>query len=163
MAYTDEKVGLKAVDSRIVQARAIAKMLDTAIRIPGTGIRFGLDAILGIVPGLGDTAGAIFSGYLILLGSRMGLPREVITRMVANVAVDTIVGGIPVLGDLFDVAWKSNTRNLKLLEQSVDPAYEHKRVSPLLIAGALVVLLLLVAGGIWLAALAIRTVISAVS
>jgi hypothetical protein len=163
MAITDEKVGLRAVDSRMAQVRAMAKMLDSAIRVPGTGIRFGLDAILGVVPGLGDTAGAIFSGYLILLGSRMGLPQSVITRMVANVAIDTIVGGIPILGDLFDVAWKSNTRNLKLLEQSVDPAYEHKPVNPLFIGAALLVLLLLIAGGIWLAALAIRTVISAVS
>ena len=163
MAFTDEKVGLKVVDSRLAQVRAIAKMLDTAIQVPGTGIRFGLDAILGIIPGLGDTAGAIFSGYLILLGSRMGLPQSVITRMVANVAIDTIVGGIPILGDLFDVAWKSNIRNLKLLEQSVDPAYEHKPVSPLIIGSALLVLLLLIAGGIWIAAFATRTVISAVT
>ena len=80
-----------------------------------------------------------------------------------SASYDTIVGGIPVLGDLFDVAWKSNTRNLKLLEQSVDPAYEQERVSRPLIAVALFVLLLLVIGGIWLAFIAIRAGLNALS
>ena len=164
MADTDEKIGVSStLNAQIERARGIARMLDTAVRIPGTGIRFGLDSVLGLIPGMGDAAGALFSGYLILLGSRMGLPRPVITRMVANVAIDTIVGGIPVLGDLFDVAWKSNTRNLKLLEQSVDPAYEQPRVNKALVAVALLVLLLLVIGGLWLAVIAIRALFNAIS
>jgi hypothetical protein len=159
---TDEKVGLKTLDARMKRARAFAKMLDSAVTVPGTSIRFGLDSVLGLVPGLGDTAGAIFSGYLILLATRMGVPRATVTRMVANVAIDTVVGGIPVLGDLFDIAWKSNMKNLKLLEESVDPVYEKQPVNWALIAGALLVLLLLVAGGIWLAIVAVKALVGAI-
>ncbi|HET9425373.1 MAG TPA: DUF4112 domain-containing protein [Gemmatimonadaceae bacterium] len=157
MADTDEKLGLKPVaDGRIARARALAKMLDSAARLPGTNIRFGLDSILGLIPGVGDATGALFSGYLILLGTRMGVPKEVITRMVMNVVVDTVVGGIPVLGDLFDIGWKSNMRNLKLLEQSVDPVYEKQPVNWALIIAALALMLLVVVGGVWLAIIALK-------
>lgn len=165
MVDTDEKVGLtRARNARIGRARALAKMLDSAARVPGTNIRFGLDSVLGLIPGMGDVAGAVFSGYLILLGSRMGLPQHIITRMVANVAIDTIVGGVPILGDLFDVVWKSNTRNLSLLEQFAEPATDvQPSVNKLAVAAALAVLLLLVAGGIWLAVIAIKALIALAS
>jgi hypothetical protein len=166
LADTDEKFGLtRARNARLVRARNVAKMLDSAVRVPGTGIRFGLDSVLGLIPGMGDAAGAVFSGYLILMGSRMGVPKHVITRMVANVAIDTIVGGIPVLGDLFDVAWKSNTRNLALLEQfaAPNPRDEAQPVNKLVVIAALLVLLLLVAAGIWLAFVAIKALVGAIS
>jgi hypothetical protein len=159
VADTDEKVGLtRARNARVARVRSIAKLLDSAIRIPGTRIRFGVDAVVGLIPGLGDVAGAVFSGYLILLGSRMGLPPHIITRMVTNVAIDTIAGGVPILGDLFDVAWKSNLKNVALLEQFTDPqgTAEASSVSRWIIAGALLILLLLVIGGIWLAVMVIR-------
>jgi hypothetical protein len=94
----------------------MSRLLDSAFLIPGTRYRFGFDALVGLVPGLGDAVGAVFSGYIILQASRLGAPRSVVTRMIANVAVDTLVGAIPLLGDLFDVAWKSNLRNVALLE-----------------------------------------------
>jgi hypothetical protein len=97
--------------------RTVSRLLDSAFSIPGTRYRFGLDALIGLVPGLGDAVGAIFSGYLILQASRVGAPRSVLARMIANVAIDTVVGWVPVLGDLFDVGWKANTRNLAILEQ----------------------------------------------
>lgn len=166
MADTHEIIGLKpARNTGIQRARAMARLLDSAARVPGTNIRFGLDAVLGLVPGLGDAAGAAFSGYLILLGSRTGLPKHVITRMVANVAVDTIVGAVPVLGDLFDVAWKSNSRNLALLEEFSAPAAREKSAAASwgVVIAAITILALLLAGGIWLAVLAIRALAGAVS
>lgn len=94
----------------------MSRLLDSAFPIPGTSYRFGLDALIGLVPGLGDAVSAVFSGYIILQASRLGAPRSVVTRMIANVAIDTMVGWVPVLGDLFDVAWKSNLKNTALLE-----------------------------------------------
>jgi hypothetical protein len=101
----------------IERLRALSRLLDNAFSIPGTRFRFGWDALIGLVPGLGDAVGAILSTYIILRASRLGAPKSVITSMVANVAIDTIVGWIPILGDLFDFGWKSNTKNLALLEQ----------------------------------------------
>jgi hypothetical protein len=94
----------------------LSRLLDSAFTIPGTRYRFGLDPLIGLVPGLGDAVSAVFSGYIIIQASRLGAPRSVVTRMIANVALDTVVGWIPVLGDLFDVAWKSNLKNMALLE-----------------------------------------------
>lgn len=98
-------------------ARALARVLDTAVGVPGTPIRIGLDAILGVIPGAGDVIGAVLSGYIVLVAIRQGAPRPVIWRMIANIGIDTVVGSVPVLGDLFDVAYKSNIRNVELLER----------------------------------------------
>jgi hypothetical protein len=103
--------------SRLQRLRTISKALDSAVGIPGTRYRFGLDALIGLVPGVGDAVGAIFSGYIVLQAAKLGAPSSVISRMIANVALDTVVGEIPLLGDLFDVAWQSNTKNLALLEE----------------------------------------------
>jgi hypothetical protein len=102
---------------QIERLRAMTRLLDNAFTIPGTRYRFGWDAIIGVVPGIGDAVGAIFSTYIILQASRLGAPKSVITTMIANVAIDTVVGWVPLLGDLFDFGWKANTKNLVLLEQ----------------------------------------------
>ena len=104
-------------DRELRRARALARLLDSAVGVPGTPIRIGLDAVLGVIPGAGDFAGAALSGYIILTAARRGVPREVLWRMLANVAIDTGIGTIPLLGDLFDVAWRSNMRNVDLLER----------------------------------------------
>src|SRR5688500_4991415 len=101
----------------IRRARALARVLDSAVGIPGTPLRIGLDAILGIIPGAGDMVGAALSGYIVLTAARNGAPRAVIARMLGNVILDTAVGSIPLLGDLFDVAYKSNMKNVELLER----------------------------------------------
>lgn len=98
-------------------ARRLAKLLDTAVGVPGTKLRLGLDALLGLIPGAGDAIGAALSGYIILAAARAGATRATLMRMVGNVAVDTLIGAIPLLGDLFDVAFKANVRNLALLER----------------------------------------------
>jgi hypothetical protein len=137
----------------LARARALTRLLDTAARIPGTGIRFGLDPILGLVPGLGDLAGAALSGYLVLLAGRSGASRTTIVRMLGNVAIDTFGGMLPVLGDAFDVAFKSNSRNLVLLERTLGAQTASMgRVEPaagrMVIWGALLGMVLLSAAGI---------------
>lgn len=106
-------------DDPLIRARALARLLDSSITIPGTGIKFGLDPLLGLVPGLGDVAGAAMGGYLVLLAGSLGAPTSVVLRMLSNVAVDTVIGAIPVIGDMFDFGWKASTRNLALLERYV--------------------------------------------
>jgi hypothetical protein len=97
-------------------ARRVAHWLDSAIPLPG-GYRIGLDGIIGLVPGAGDAVGAVLSAYIVTLAARLGVPSTVLLRMIGNVALDTVVGFIPLLGDLFDFAYKSNRRNFDLLEQ----------------------------------------------
>ena len=130
--------------AELAHLRALSRLLDNAFTIPGTKYRFGLDALIGLVPGLGDAVSAVFSGYLVLQASRMGAPKSVVTRMIGNVALDTIVGWIPLLGDIFDVAWKSNLRNMALLEQHVRQPAAAKagsRRAIVLVGGVLVLLL----------------------
>jgi hypothetical protein len=97
--------------------RRWARLFDSAFRIPGTRITFGLDPILGLVPGLGDVASPVFSLFFVWHGVRLGVPKVVLARMVLNVLIDSGVGAIPVIGDFFDFGWKANAWNLALLER----------------------------------------------
>jgi hypothetical protein len=126
-------------------ARLVARLLDEAVEIPGTGWRIGLDPIVGLVPGIGDVVGALLSGWIVLVGVRLGAPGPVIARMALNVALDTIVGAIPFGGDLFDFAWKANARNVRLLEGWLDRPGQTHRASGALVAGVVVALLLVLA------------------
>ena len=146
----------------LARARTLARLLDSAVGVPGTGVRFGADAILGLVPGLGDVAGAALAGYLVLLAQRLGAPRAVVLRMLANVAVDTAAGSVPLVGDLFDVAYKSNMRNLALLERAIERPTDTKRTSRLVVAAVFLCLVLLVAGGLVVTVLAVRAIAAAV-
>lgn len=133
------------------QLRTLSRVLDSAFTIPGTDFRFGLDALVGLVPGFGDAVGALFSGYIILQARRLGAPSAVINRMIVNVGVDTVVGSMPLFGDLFDAGWKANTRNLALLEQHLEqPAAARsgsRRSLFLLGAGLVLALVAIVATG----------------
>jgi hypothetical protein len=93
-------------ETSVARARALARVMDDAVRVPGTRIGFGLDALVGLVPGVGDLVGAAMSGYILYVAAQGGEPFSVIGRMLANVAADTLLGAVPVIGDLFDVAWK---------------------------------------------------------
>ncbi len=97
----------------------LSHLLDDFLRIPGTQIRFGLDGIIGLIPGIGDILGAMASWIIILAAWLRGVPRITLARMLANVAIETIIGTIPILGDAFDIAWKANRRNYALLERSI--------------------------------------------
>ncbi|MDO9416333.1 DUF4112 domain-containing protein [Pararhizobium sp.] len=104
-----------ALMSRIVRLAAIARVMDTAIHIPGTGIRLGADSVLGLVPGIGDAAGALVGLYIVNEARTLGLPRTVLAKMIYNLGLDTAVGAIPVVGDVFDVYFKSHKRNVQLI------------------------------------------------
>ena len=122
----------------------VARLMDTVFTVPGTKIRFGLDPILGLIPGLGDTAGAVVSALLIAQSARYGVPRVVLARMGLNVLMNTAVGAVPVVGDLFSVWFKSNARNYALLQKH---AGTHRRASSkdwAIVIGILAALLALV-------------------
>ncbi len=97
--------------------RALAFTLDNRFVIPGTSIRLGWDAIIGIIPGIGDVATGALSAYVVYLALQLDVPRSVIRQMLLNVLVDVSAGSIPVVGELFDVAWRANLRNVQLLER----------------------------------------------
>ena len=96
----------------------LSHLLDDFLRIPGTQIRFGLDGIIGLIPGIGDILGALASWIIILAAWLRGVPKVTLARMLANVAIETLIGTVPVLGDAFDIAWKANRRNFALLERA---------------------------------------------
>ncbi len=99
--------------------RQLSQLLDGAIVIPGTKQRIGIDPILGLIPGGGDTVSAALSGYIIVEAARMGLPRKALMQMVMNLVIDTVVGSVPVVGDIFDVVSKANFRNMQIVESHV--------------------------------------------
>lgn len=101
--------------------RRWAVLLDSAFRVPGTPIRFGVDAIVGLIPGIGDISTPAFAALILVQAVRMRLPLVVQARMVLNAAIDMVLGLVPLLGDLVDVAWKANLRNLALLERHARP------------------------------------------
>lgn len=138
---------------------SLAYLLDDSIPIPGTGRRVGLDAVIGLVPGVGDAAGSLLSAYIVVEAARLGAPLPVLLRMVLNVGVEALVGAVPFLGDLFDAWWKANDRNVRLLRKSVTAPDAARRSSAAVLL-AVVVLLLLVLGGIgFLAFLAVRAIV----
>ena len=96
--------------------RRLSRLMDTAIGIPGTKFRIGLDPIIGLVPGAGDLVSTAFSAYIILLAARFKLPRASLQKMVFNVALESVIGAVPLAGDIFDAYYKSNIRNLEILE-----------------------------------------------
>lgn len=112
--YRSEKLSEAEIMSRI---KMLAELLDNRFTIPGTNYRFGLDALAGLIPGVGDFATAALSGYVVYLAHQLDVPRHLLARMVVNIAIDASVGTIPVLGDFFDVAWKANIKNMRLLER----------------------------------------------
>lgn len=107
--------------------RTMSTLLDDIFRIPGTNIRFGLDPIVGILPVIGDTTVSFFSLYIVFESYRAGVPSGVLAKMLAIVAVDVVIGSVPVLGSLFDTFWKANSWNVSLLESHLQ--HERPRAS----------------------------------
>jgi hypothetical protein len=130
----------------------LSRMMDGLFRIPGTGWRVGLDALVGLVPGVGDFATTAVSFYILAAGVRYRVPKATLLRMAANVGVDYLLGAVPVLGDLFDVAWKSNQMNVELLRRRASVTAEEARsgrLSDWLFLGViLAVLLVLLVGSV---------------
>ena len=126
-----------------------ANLMDRRFTIPGTNIRYGLDAILGLFPGVGDWIGALAALYFPVHAAAVEVPAPVIFRMFVNIFLDLIIGSIPILGDLFDLSWKANVRNVRLMQEyQKDPetTREHSRwlIWTLVAVAALLIILLLV-------------------
>jgi hypothetical protein len=114
--------------NKLRRIRKIARLLDTAIGIPGTKFRIGLDPILGLIPGGGDLVGAAISAYMIYLATSFGLEKSQISKMIQNIALETTVGFVPIVGDLFDAYFKANIRNLDILEQHLAQTDDLKEI-----------------------------------
>lgn len=99
------------------RVRNLSVLMDSAFKLPVINKRIGLDSIIGLVPGVGDAVGMLFSAYIIFEAAKLGLPKSVLGRMAFNVAVETILGTPPIIGDIFDAYWKANLRNMRLLER----------------------------------------------
>jgi hypothetical protein len=136
--------------------RALARLLDSAFRIPGTGVRVGADSIFGLVPVVGDLAGAALSGYIVLASARLGAPPSTLLRMLINIGIDTVVGSVPLLGDMFDAGWRANIRNVELLDSHLGGSVQTRRANRLVVLGVIAALLLLAAGSIILGIALIR-------
>jgi hypothetical protein len=142
--------------ARMARLRRVGWLLDNSIPIPGTRYRLGIDQIIGLVPGIGDLIGGVLSLYIIVEAWRLGVPRGLLARMGWNVAVDTLVGEIPLLGDLFDIAFKANIRNLALLDGFAERPVEVRRTSRRFVALLVAGLVLLTAGAVALAVVLVR-------
>jgi hypothetical protein len=105
---------------RIARIEALATLLDTAFIIPGTNLRFGFDALIGLVPGIGDAVTTAVSLWLVKEARALGAPGHLVARMLGNIAIDGVVGAVPFLGDAFDLVWKSNRRNMHLLRRHLE-------------------------------------------
>lgn len=107
---------------------AMEQLLERSFVIPGTNVPIGLDSIVGLIPVVGDLIAAAMGSYLIWEARNLGLPKWKLARMAGNIAFDTAVGAVPVLGDAFDLAFRSNTRNLRIVKKHLDKHHPHTRV-----------------------------------
>jgi hypothetical protein len=148
------------VDRARETVRHLAWFMDSAFEVPGTKYRIGLDPLLGLIPVLGDLIAMAIGSYIVLTAARLGVPRTVVLRMLVNLVIDTALGSIPVVGDMFDAAWKANLMNARLLDRALDDPKAAGRSSFWALLGLLTLLLVLIVGAIlltiWLVSLLIR-------
>lgn len=137
--------------------------MDAEFRVPFTPLRIGLDPIIGLVPGLGDAAGALLAGWILVEAVRLRASRATLIRICGNIAADTLIGAVPVLGDALDVAWKANLRNVALLERHVgDPqraSSSDRRFVVLVVSGVAILSLAVAVGGALLGAALLRAIL----
>jgi Domain of unknown function (DUF4112) len=139
---------------RLAFTRFLAELLDQRFTIPGTSIRIGLDPIIGLIPGIGDTLANLTGSAILLIGAQFHLPKVVLLRMALNVALNTLIGAIPIVGDLFSIWFRSNVRNVRLLERYATGQGQKAAVADWLfvmavIAGLLLLLIGVVVGLSW--------------
>ena len=135
----------------------LGRLMDSQFKIPGLGVRFGLDALIGLIPGFGDVAGGMVSLYIVGAAARYGVSRVTIARMALNLAGDMLLGSLPFVGDLFDIGFKANNRNVALLQRSLAATpteqRQSRRADTLFVVGILFVLVLVLLGAMALSAL----------
>jgi len=158
MALRGDVVGASRAERFAAAERRIGRMthlLDELIEVPGTSIKVGLDPVIGLIPVAGDALSALAGEWVILEASRFGLPRVVLARMVVNLALDLGIGAIPLLGDAYDLLFRSNSRNLALFRKhALDPAASTRGEQALFIG-----LGLLIVGIVWLVVMAMSTLV----
>ncbi|MET0291879.1 MAG: DUF4112 domain-containing protein [Steroidobacteraceae bacterium] len=150
----------EAKDPRLAHLSLLAFLLDRAFRVPGTNWRFGLDALIGLVPGLGDVIGSMIGGYSIWIARQLGAPSSIQLRMALNLAIDGLVGLVPLLGDAFDFAFKAHTRNQALLTNWLERPHSTHRSSLGVLVGVGVLLLGICAAGAWLLIAAVQWIVA---
>jgi hypothetical protein len=124
---------------RLARMRFLGRLLDNSILLPG-GFRIGLDPIIGLLPGIGDLIGSLFSFWLIYEAARLGIKKRHLLRMVLNVIIETAAGSIPLLGDLFDAAWKANAKNVQITENNFHPGIRPRSLRKIIFAFAAILL-----------------------
>jgi hypothetical protein len=112
--------GTQSESETLARLDFIATLLDSAFLIPGTNVRFGLDGVVGLFPGIGDAITTAVSAWIVYEAKQLGVPKHMLARMIGNVALDGLVGAVPLVGDVFDVMWKANRRNIKLLRDHLE-------------------------------------------
>ena len=133
---TDQRIAaLKGREAAQRRLQRLAKLMDSQVRVPVLGLRIGADAVLGLLPGIGDVITGAIGAYLIYEAQRLGIPRSAVLRMIANVAFDTAIGAIPVAGDIWDFFFRANDRNMQILARHlgglpIDVPYEEAARSP---------------------------------
>jgi hypothetical protein len=150
-------------ETALAQLRGLTRVLDSAITIPGTGIRVGLDPVIGLLPVVGDWIGAGLSGWIIVQGARLGVSRATLMRMAGNLAVDLVAGSVPVLGDIFDLGFRANERNLALISTHMQAPERRRRTDLAVITGVVVGLLVLAVATISVSAWLIYMLVQAVA
>jgi Domain of unknown function (DUF4112) len=143
-------------------ANHLANLLDNAFELPGTKYRIGIDALLGLIPVVGDLISMLIGSYIVVLAARLGVPRPVIWRMLLNLGIDTVVGSIPLVGDVLDAMWKANAKNARLLNHALENPKSAGRSSVLALIGLSALLLGLIVGGtllfVWMVKLLVHAI-----
>jgi len=132
-------------EEKLLRLKLLSKRLDDSIKIPGTNQKFGIDAIVGIIPILGDFIGVIFSVYIMYSGIKMGVSSKIVKKMAANIAIEFIIGSIPIIGDIFDALWKANKRNVELIEEATienQENYNYLTIASLIVILSLILVIL---------------------
>ncbi len=154
MSIPDERAPTR--ERALRRLDALSYLLDNSIRVPGTKARFGADAVIGLVPGFGDAAGAVMSAYIVVQAARLGAPVPSLLRMLLNVGIEALFGAVPILGDLFDAAFKANARNVALLRAELDRPGSTRRSSTGVVVAVAVALAAILAGIGWVAFMVLR-------
>ena len=134
---------MRSNEERIGRLRRLAWVLDSSIPIPGTRFTIGLEALIGLVPVIGDFIGVAFSAVILLESARLGVGKRMLARMALNVALEGLAGLVPLAGDVFDAAWKANQRNVRLLNEWLERPTRTERASGWFVLGILAVPLVL--------------------
>ena len=108
------------IEERIVHIESLAKMMDSQFSIPGTQLELGIDTLIGLIPGIGDTISLGIAGYIVLHAHRLGVGKATLSHMLYNIFIDWLIGLVPIIGDFFDMGWKGNNKNAVLLRSAME-------------------------------------------